>query len=163
MSGPAKCPTCRARLEGVEPQRLRTRGAAPKGAQLYVVPCPRCGASVPFAAATANAMASRGGLPRARTSAERSTPRRDRAPEGAWLAGRSRLSAVDEVGFDPGGRPLAPNMHIQLCRIIESACRPAAGIRYQSAVPRLREPGAHRASVCRALDSRPPRRQATDS
>jgi hypothetical protein len=58
MSGPAKCPTCRARLEGVEPQRLHTRGAAPKGAQLYVVPCPRCGASVPFAAATANAMAS---------------------------------------------------------------------------------------------------------
>jgi hypothetical protein len=58
MSGPAKCPTCGGRLEGVQPQRLRTRGAAPKGAQLYVAPCPRCGASVPFAAARANAMAS---------------------------------------------------------------------------------------------------------
>ena len=59
MSGPAKCPTCGGRLEGVEPQRLRTRGAAPKGAPPYVVPCPRCGASVPFAAVTANAMARR--------------------------------------------------------------------------------------------------------
>jgi hypothetical protein len=59
MSGPAKCPTCGGRLEGIEPQRLHTRGAAPKGAQLYVAPCPRCGASVPFAAMTANAMARR--------------------------------------------------------------------------------------------------------
>ena len=44
-------------------RRRRTAAAAhegsrPEGAQLYVVPCPRCGASVPFAAATANAMAS---------------------------------------------------------------------------------------------------------
>src|SRR5271157_660390 len=59
MSGPAKCPTCGGRLEGVEPQRLRTRGAAPRGAQLCVAPCPRCGAVVPFAALKANAMASR--------------------------------------------------------------------------------------------------------
>jgi endogenous inhibitor of DNA gyrase (YacG/DUF329 family) len=59
MSGPAKCPTCGRRLEGVQPQRLRTRGAAPAGAQLYVAPCPRCNASVPFATATANAMAFR--------------------------------------------------------------------------------------------------------
>jgi hypothetical protein len=59
MSGPAKCPTCGGRLEGVEPQRLRTRGAAPRGAQPYVAPCPRCGAAVPFAAVTANAMTSR--------------------------------------------------------------------------------------------------------
>ena len=33
MSGPAKCPACGGRLEGVELQRLRTRGAAPRGAQ----------------------------------------------------------------------------------------------------------------------------------
>lgn len=59
MSGPAKCPTCGGRLGAVEPQRLRTTGTAPKGAQLYVAPCPHCGACVPFAAATANAMASR--------------------------------------------------------------------------------------------------------
>ena len=59
MSGPAKCPTCGGRLEGVELQRLRTRGAAPRGAQLYVALCPHCGASVPFTAVTANAMASR--------------------------------------------------------------------------------------------------------
>jgi hypothetical protein len=59
MSGPTKCPTCGGRLVGVELQRLRTRGATPKGAQFDVVPCPHCGASVPFAAATANAMASR--------------------------------------------------------------------------------------------------------
>jgi hypothetical protein len=59
MSGPAKCPTCGGRLEGVQPQQLRTRGAAPKGAQLYVAPCPRCSASVPFAAVTANALAFR--------------------------------------------------------------------------------------------------------
>jgi hypothetical protein len=59
MSGPAKCPTCGGRLEGVQPQRLRTRGAAPAGAQLYVVPCPHCNASAPFATVTANAMASR--------------------------------------------------------------------------------------------------------
>ena len=58
MSGPAKCPTCGGRLEGVEPQRLRTRGAAPRGAQPYVAPCPHCGASVPFAAVTASAMTS---------------------------------------------------------------------------------------------------------
>jgi hypothetical protein len=58
MSGPAKCPTCEGRLEGVELQRLRTRGAAPRGAQPYVALCPRCGASVPFAIAMANAMAS---------------------------------------------------------------------------------------------------------
>jgi len=55
MSGPAKCPACGGRLEGVEPQRLRTRGPAPKGAQLYVAPCPHCGASVPFGAVTARA------------------------------------------------------------------------------------------------------------
>ena len=54
MSGPAKCPTCGGRLEGVEPQRLRTRGATPRGAQLCVAPCPRCGAVVPFAALKAN-------------------------------------------------------------------------------------------------------------
>jgi hypothetical protein len=59
MSGPAKCPTCGGRLEGVQPQRLHTRGAAPLGAQLYVAPCPRCRVSVPFAAVTANAMSSR--------------------------------------------------------------------------------------------------------
>jgi hypothetical protein len=59
MSGPAKCPTCGGRLDGVEPQRLRTRGAPPTGAQLYVAPCPHCGASVPFAAVKANAMTSR--------------------------------------------------------------------------------------------------------
>ena len=67
MSGPAKCPTCRGRLDGVEPQRLRTRGAAPTRAQLYVAPCPHCGAAVPFAPATANAMA----RPRAPTVPER--------------------------------------------------------------------------------------------
>jgi hypothetical protein len=59
MPGPAKCPTCGGRLEGVQPQRLRTRGAAPRRAQLYVAPCPHCGASVPFAAVTASAMAFR--------------------------------------------------------------------------------------------------------
>ncbi len=59
MSGPAKCPTCGGRLGAVEPQRLHTTGAAPKGAQLYVVPCPRCGASLPFGAVTARARASR--------------------------------------------------------------------------------------------------------
>jgi hypothetical protein len=57
MSGPAKCPTCGGRLEGVEPQRLRTRGAAPTGVQLYVAPCPHCGAAAPLAAVTATAMA----------------------------------------------------------------------------------------------------------
>ena len=59
MSGPAKCPTCGGRLEGVELQRLRTRGAAPAGRQPYVALCPHCGASVPFATVTANAMARR--------------------------------------------------------------------------------------------------------
>jgi hypothetical protein len=58
MSGPAKCPTCGGRLEGVELQRLRTRGAAPRGAQPYVALCPHCGAPVPTALA-ANAMAQR--------------------------------------------------------------------------------------------------------
>ena len=48
MSGPAKCPTCGGRLEGVELERLRTRGAAPRGAQLFVALCPHCGASVPL-------------------------------------------------------------------------------------------------------------------
>jgi hypothetical protein len=56
MSGTAKCPTCGGRLEGVQPQRLRTRGAVPKGAQLYVAPCPRCSVSAPFAAVKANAL-----------------------------------------------------------------------------------------------------------
>ena len=59
MPGPAKCPTCRGRLDGVEPQRLRTRGAGPTRAQFYVAPCPRCGAAVPFALATTKAMARR--------------------------------------------------------------------------------------------------------
>ena len=59
MHGPAKCPTCRGRLEGVEPQRLRTTGAAPTGAQLFVAPCPHCGACVPFAAVTAKGTPSR--------------------------------------------------------------------------------------------------------
>ena len=59
MSGPAKCPSCGGRLEGVELQRLRTRGAAPTGGQPYVAPCRCCGASVPFAAVKARAMASR--------------------------------------------------------------------------------------------------------
>jgi hypothetical protein len=59
MSGPAKCPTCGGRLEGVELQRLRTRGgAAPRGMQPYVALCPHCGASVPTAF-SANVMASR--------------------------------------------------------------------------------------------------------
>jgi hypothetical protein len=58
MSGPAKCPNCGGRLEGVELQQLRTRGAAPRGAQPYVASCPRCGASVPFAAVTASATTS---------------------------------------------------------------------------------------------------------
>ena len=64
---PGKCPTCGGRLEGVELQRLRARGAAPRGAQPYVALCPRCGASVPFAAVRANAMA----RPRAPTVPER--------------------------------------------------------------------------------------------
>jgi hypothetical protein len=77
MSGPAKCPTCGGRLEGVELQRLRTRGAAPRGAQLYVAPCPRCRVSVPFAAVTANAMASSA---LAYLSPERAPSGRRRAP-----------------------------------------------------------------------------------
>ena len=68
------------------------------------------------------------GLPRARTSAKRSAPRPDRAPESARLAGRPRLSTVDDRSDDSGGRPPAPNMRFQLCPKIESACRPAAGI-----------------------------------
>ena len=41
------------------------------------------------------------GLPRARTSAKRSTPRPDRAPESARLAGRPRLSTVDDGRMTP--------------------------------------------------------------
>ncbi len=77
MSGPAKCPTCGGRLEGVELQRLRTRGAAPPGAQLCVAPCPHCGASVPFGAVTARAMASRA---LADLAPERAPSGRRRAP-----------------------------------------------------------------------------------
>jgi endogenous inhibitor of DNA gyrase (YacG/DUF329 family) len=85
MSGPAKCPTCGGRLEGVEPQRLRTRGAAPKGAQLYLAPCPHCGAAVPFAPATANATTPRASAhlaPERAPGGRRRTRARDRQPVG---------------------------------------------------------------------------------
>ena len=77
MSGPAKCPTCGGRLEGVELQRLRTRGAAPRRAQPYVAPCPHCGASVPFAAVTASATTSSAS---AYLAPERAPTGRRRAP-----------------------------------------------------------------------------------
>jgi hypothetical protein len=77
MSGPANCPTCGGRLEGVELQRLRTRGAAPRRAQPYVAPCPHCGASVPFAAVTASATTSSAS---AYLTPERAPTDRRRAP-----------------------------------------------------------------------------------
>ena len=48
------------------------------------------------------------GLPRARTSAKRSAPRPDRAPESARLAGRPRLSTVDDGRIDPAGPTSSP-------------------------------------------------------
>ena len=96
-----KCPTCGGRLDGVEPQRLRTRGAAPRGAQLYVALCPHCGTSVPTRFDGEHDGVQRVSLPRARTSAERSTPRTDPSGAGISKNGRPRPSMRRGAGVGP--------------------------------------------------------------
>jgi hypothetical protein len=61
-------------------------------------------------------------LPRARTSAERSTPRSDRPPQSARLAGRPRLRAVDEVGFD-ARRPTSGPEHALSIMLGSTPCQ----------------------------------------
>ena len=81
------------------------------------------------------------GLPRARTSAQRSTPRPDRAPESARLARRPRLSAFDEVSFEPRRPASGP----------EGSCRNSPP--WCPAVPRLRGPWRRRPSQSQRLEN----------